>query len=121
MYTPWGYSQGSKPIAPGITEYHTPGQGGIRLTPRRQAHMPDYLRLGDADKVGWYGGIMNGPLWSAPSRSFMMPRPKSTPYRPSRIRFLISMSATLGGPWRAGNPAPVTLPFSLTNTAMIFW
>ena len=56
MHTPWGDSQGSQPIAPGITEYHTPGQGGIRLTPRRQAQMPDYLRLGDADKVGWYGG-----------------------------------------------------------------
>ena len=53
-HTPWGRADESTPIAPGITQYSTPRHGGIRVTPRRQAQMPDYLRLGDADKVGWY-------------------------------------------------------------------
>ncbi len=49
-YTPWGASQSSDCIAPGIMEYSTAGHGGIHLSPGRSREMPECLRI----KNGWY-------------------------------------------------------------------
>lgn len=50
--TPWGLSQSSRKIAPGIMFYSTAGHGGIHLSPTRQKEMkekfPDFITfLGD--------------------------------------------------------------------------
>jgi len=49
-HTPWGQSQGSNRIAVGIMFYHTAGHGGVHLSPKRNALVPDYMRAED----GWY-------------------------------------------------------------------
>ncbi len=48
--TPWGPSQDSNRIVVGIMFYHTAGHGGVHLSPKRNAQMPDYMRSED----GWY-------------------------------------------------------------------
>ena len=48
--TPWGPSQGSNKIATGIMFYHTARHGGVHLSPKRNAQVPDYMRAAD----GWY-------------------------------------------------------------------
>lgn len=49
-WTPWGPSQGSDKIAPGITFYSTASHGGIKLSEGRQQQMPEALRL----EKPWY-------------------------------------------------------------------
>ncbi len=48
--TPWGLSQFSKSLAPGIMSYTTAGHGGIHLSPVRNMVVPKYMRRAD----GWY-------------------------------------------------------------------
>lgn len=48
--TPWGPSQGSNKIATGIMFYHTARHGGVHLSPKRNAQVPEYMRAAD----GWY-------------------------------------------------------------------
>lgn len=48
--TPWGTSDSSKRITPGITFYSTPSHGGFKVCPTLNAAMPDHLRRAD----GWY-------------------------------------------------------------------
>ena len=50
MQTPWGQSDFKTVIAEGITSYSTPSHGGIHLSAKRQAEMPDILRIDS----GWY-------------------------------------------------------------------
>jgi len=42
--TPWGLSQSSREIAPGIVRYETASHGGYYLSPARVASMPKPLR-----------------------------------------------------------------------------
>jgi hypothetical protein len=42
--TPWGLSQSSKEIAPGIIHHETASHGGFYLSPARVAQMPKPLR-----------------------------------------------------------------------------
>jgi len=48
--TPWGASQYSDKIATGIMVYGTAGHGGVHLSTKRNALMPDYMR----NNNGWY-------------------------------------------------------------------
>ena len=48
--TPWGISDSSERIAPGIMRYDTPSHGGFHLSAKRQAEMPEALRV----EGGWY-------------------------------------------------------------------
>lgn len=48
--TPWGPSQTSDKIAPGIMNYTTAGHGGVHVSKKRLAAMPEYLRR----EKGWY-------------------------------------------------------------------
>jgi hypothetical protein len=48
--TPWGNSQTSRKIAPGIMMYTTSSHGGVHLSAKRNRLVPDYLRRED----GWY-------------------------------------------------------------------
>ena len=48
--TPWGQAQQSKKIATGIMQYYTASHGGIHLSPKRNAMVPDYMRMDN----GWY-------------------------------------------------------------------
>ena len=48
--TPWGPSDNSERIAPGIMWYDTPYHGGFHLSAKRQAEMPETLRV----ESGWY-------------------------------------------------------------------
>lgn len=48
--TPWGISDYTTKIAPGIISYSTPSHGGIHLSPTRLKEMPEVLRL----ESGWY-------------------------------------------------------------------
>jgi len=43
-HTPWGQSQHSERIAVGIMSYQTAGHGGVHLTERLNALVPDYMR-----------------------------------------------------------------------------
>jgi uncharacterized protein DUF7007 len=58
--TPWGISDYSEQIAPGIMRYGTPRHGGIHLSAKRQAEMPTTLLGSDNAyfarllQVGWY-------------------------------------------------------------------
>jgi len=48
--TPWGRSQYSEKIAVGIMSYSTAGHGGIHLSKKRNAMVPEYMR----NINGWY-------------------------------------------------------------------
>lgn len=48
--TPWGPSQTSRQVAPGIIDYTTAGHGGIHVSPSLNAEIPECLRQSD----GWY-------------------------------------------------------------------
>ena len=48
--TPWGPSQDSKEIAPGIVFYSTASHGGIHLAPTLNAQVADVWRR----EEGWY-------------------------------------------------------------------
>jgi len=48
--TPWGLSQDSTKIAVGIRNYTTAGHGGIHLSKKRNAIVPEYVR----NENGWY-------------------------------------------------------------------
>lgn len=48
--TPWGCADHAREIAPGITQVSTPGHGGIKLSPERNAEIPIALR----NRTGWY-------------------------------------------------------------------
>lgn len=41
--TPWGRSDSQKELADGIWMVTTPSHGGVKLSPERQAQMPDYM------------------------------------------------------------------------------
>jgi hypothetical protein len=48
--TPWGKSDYSSPLAPGIISYGTPSHGGIHVSPTKNILIPEYMR----NKDGWY-------------------------------------------------------------------
>jgi len=48
--TPWGAAQHSKKIAVGIMSYSTASHGGIHLSKKRNAMVPEYMR----NINGWY-------------------------------------------------------------------
>jgi hypothetical protein len=48
--TPWGTADSVEDVAPGIVFASTPGHGGFKLSPERNAVVPDPLRNGN----GWY-------------------------------------------------------------------
>lgn len=48
--TPWGAAQESNKIATGIMFYSTARHGGVHLSPKRNAQVPEYMRSVD----GWY-------------------------------------------------------------------
>jgi hypothetical protein len=48
--TPWGPSQHSEKLAPGIMQYSTAGHGGIHLSPKRNAEVHPAWRI----EGGWY-------------------------------------------------------------------
>ena len=48
--TPWGFSQTTRKIAPGIMSYTTASHGGIHLSKGKNALMPEYFLRDD----GWY-------------------------------------------------------------------
>jgi hypothetical protein len=48
--TPWGESQESEIIAPGIHWHSTASHGGIKLSPERNARVPEVMR----NLNGWY-------------------------------------------------------------------
>lgn len=50
MRTPWGASQSTKKIGPGITSVSTASHGGYKLDAEANAMVPDHMRLED----GWY-------------------------------------------------------------------
>lgn len=53
--TPWGFSQDSHTIAPGIVRHDTPSHGGYSLSPDRLAEMPAALRaFPPFAGEGWY-------------------------------------------------------------------
>lgn len=58
MRTPWGESQHSQELAPGITAHSTAGHGGIKLSKELNAKVPDYLR----QKGGWYEQDVNAAI-----------------------------------------------------------
>jgi len=49
-WTPWGKSDYSEKVVPGIMFYGTPGHGGYHLSPKRLAQLPEYMRKDG----GWY-------------------------------------------------------------------
>ena len=49
-YSPWGQVDYQRTIIEGIISVGTPSHGGIKLSAKRQAQMPDYMRSDD----GWY-------------------------------------------------------------------
>lgn len=49
MNTPWGALQGQTTVAKGIVSVWTGSHGGYRLSPEREAQIPEYMR-----KDGWY-------------------------------------------------------------------
>jgi hypothetical protein len=49
-YTPWGAPQHITLLAEGIRSVSTASHGGVKLSPERNAQMPDYMRNED----GWY-------------------------------------------------------------------
>jgi hypothetical protein len=53
MKTPWGQSQYSRRVAPGIVFYGTAGHGGYRLTKAANAKVPAKWRLG-GEFERWY-------------------------------------------------------------------
>lgn len=53
-YTPWGLAQEQEKKADGIVSYSTASHGGYCLSAKRQAEMPEYLRLGNEGETGWY-------------------------------------------------------------------
>ncbi len=48
--TPWGKSQGGNQYMPGVTFYHTPGHGGLKVFQKLNAEIPAEFRCDD----GWY-------------------------------------------------------------------
>jgi hypothetical protein len=56
VQTPWGPSQSSREIAPGIIRYDTASHGGYYLSPERVAEMPKPLR-----EFVPFGGPQAGP------------------------------------------------------------
>ena len=48
--TPWGKSDHTHKIAPGITFYGTPSHGGIRVSAKLNQLIPEYMR----QESGWY-------------------------------------------------------------------
>ena len=48
--TPWGRSQSGSMLAPGITQYHTAGHGGVKVIKKLNQQIPTGLRAAD----GWY-------------------------------------------------------------------
>ncbi len=54
--TPWGMSDRSEKIAPGIVWYSTPSHGGYHLSPGRQQEMPRELTESGSSRraEGWY-------------------------------------------------------------------
>jgi len=64
--TPWGPSQTSVKIAPGIMQYTTASHGGIHLSPSKNKRVPDYLRHED----GWYEEDCD---WAIPATIFPDP------------------------------------------------
>ena len=48
--TPWGKADWSVVYRRGIVQYSTPGHGGVHVSPKLNAVMPDHLRIND----GWY-------------------------------------------------------------------
>jgi hypothetical protein len=54
--TPWGAAQTSKSYGEGITFYSTAGHGGFYVTPKLNALIPEYFRLGawSNGAKGWY-------------------------------------------------------------------
>jgi len=50
MNTPWGKSQQSEQLAPGITFHSTARHGGIKVSFHRNQQIPEYMRNED----GWY-------------------------------------------------------------------
>ena len=45
MHTPWGSSQHQRVLAEGITSVSTASHGGVHLDRKRNAAMPDYMRM----------------------------------------------------------------------------
>lgn len=87
METPWGTSQTVREIAPGILDVSTAGHGGIRLSPERNALVPDYMR----NPSGWYEEDIE---WAIPAvvfpEAFQQASGKNwTPRKPSPIRHAI--------------------------------
>ncbi len=50
MRTPWGVADHVEVISPGVGSVSTAGHGGIKLSPRMNRQMPDYMRR----RGGWY-------------------------------------------------------------------
>lgn len=48
VYTPWGEPDHVEQIAPGITSYITPSHGGLRVSKKLQALMPQ------CDRAQWF-------------------------------------------------------------------
>lgn len=48
--TPWGKSSGGQLMAPGITNYHCPGHGGMKVVKR----LNDQIPIGFRQLDGWY-------------------------------------------------------------------
>jgi len=48
--TPWGKSDHTHKIAPGITFYGTPSHGGIKVSEKQNQLIPEYMR----EASGWY-------------------------------------------------------------------
>lgn len=53
--TPWGVSDWSERIAPGIMRYDTPSHGGYHLSPTRMREVPAvFLTAGYGVDKGWF-------------------------------------------------------------------
>ncbi len=52
--TPWGMSDYSEKVAPGIVWYSTPSHGGYHLSPGRQLEMPIAFKTESRREDGWY-------------------------------------------------------------------
>ena len=53
--TPWGKADHSEKIARGIMWYNTPGHGGVHITDKRRAEMPEKFRNEQTFAGGnWY-------------------------------------------------------------------
>ena len=50
MRTPWGEADGVEIVTEGIGWVHTPGHGGVKLSPALNSRMPEYMR----QRGGWY-------------------------------------------------------------------